>query len=318
MKQLSLRDVKMGKKKRKELRVERFLDEMSQIVPWKALSELIQPYYTHEGGRQPFDLELMLRIHFLQKWHNLSDPAMEEALHDRLSFQRFLGFDCFGGIIPDESSILRFRHLLETNKLADKILESVNSYLSDRGLVLKAGTIVDATLLQAPVSKKNKNKERDPEMSSTRKNNKWHFGAKGHIGVQAQGKPIIHSVSFTTAKNHDLTAFENLLHGEEKVLFGDAGYHRQEDKKKARAQGIYYGIADRNSRNHPLSLSQKKRNQKHSSLRAKVEHPFRVIKELWGHRKLRFKGLAKNACQFTTLCALSNLYLCRKQLLAIG
>ena len=318
MKQVSLRAIKMGKKKRKELRVERFLDEMSQVVPWKDLCDLIRPHYGKDGGRPPFELELMLRVHFLQKWHNLSDPGMEEALYDRLSFQRFLGFDCFGGTIPDESSILRFRHLLEEYRLADEILECVNSYLSKRGLVLKAGTIVDATLLEAPVNKKNKNKERDPEMSSTRKNNKWHFGAKGHIGVQAQGKPIIHTVSFTTAKNHDIRELENLLHGEEKVLFGDAGYHRQEDKKRARAQGVYYGIADRNARNHPLSSSQKKKNHKHSCLRAKVEHPFRVIKELWGHRKLRFKGLVKNACQFTTLCALSNLYLSRKQLLTIG
>ena len=243
---------------------------------------------------------------------------MEEALYDRLSFQRFLGFDCFGGTIPDESSILRFRHLLEEHGLADRILECVNGYLSGRGLVLKAGTIVDATLLEAPVSKKNKNKTRDPEMSSTRKNNKWHFGAKGHIGVQAQGKPIVHSVVFTTAKNHDITEVENLFHGEETAIFGDSGYTRQEDKRRIRTQGIYYGIADRGAWQHPLSPSQKKKNRKHSSIRAKVEHPFRVIKELWGHRKLRFKGLVKNACQFTTLCALSNLYLCRKQLLTIG
>lgn len=304
--------------KRKELRIERFLGEMDIVVPWKRLVKTIKPHYKSSGGRSPHDLELMLRIHFLQLWHNLSDPAMEEALYDRMSFQRFLGFDCFGGIIPDESSICRFRHLLERHGLSKKILKCVNRHLGAHGLVLKEGTIVDATLLQAPVSKKNAAKSRDPEMSSTKKNNKWYFGAKGHIGVQAQGKPIIHSVEFTTAKDHDKTQMVNLFHGEEKAIFGDSGYTDQAEKRGSRAIGLYYGIADRGARSHPLSLSQKKRNRKLSGIRAKVEHPFRVIKEQWGHRKLRYKGLMKNAGQFTTLCALSNIYLCRKQLMATG
>lgn len=304
--------------KRKELRIERFLNEMNAVVPWKNLIEAVKPHYKSEGGRPPHDLELMLRIHFLQLWNNLSDPAMEEALYDRMSFQKFLGFDCFGGIIPDESSICRFRHLLEEHSLSQKILKTVNKHLATHGLVLKAGTIVDATLLQAPVSKKNAQKQRDPEMSSTRKNNKWYFGAKGHIGVQAQGKPIIHSATFGTAKDHDIKAFDALLHGEERAVFGDSAYNKNDDKAQARAAGIYYGISDKGRRNHPLSGSQEKKNRKHSRLRAKVEHPFRVIKHLWGHYKLRYKGLAKNASQFTTLCALSNLYLCRKDLLKTG
>jgi IS5 family transposase len=304
--------------KRKELRVEKFLGEMDVVVPWAALEEEIKPYYRSEKGRRPHDLALMLRIHFLQLWHNLSDPGMEEALYDRLSFQKFLGFDCFGGDIPDESSICRFRHFLEGHGLSKKILSCMNAHLSRHGLVLKEGTIVDATLLQAPVSKKNKGKTRDPEMSSTKKNNKWHFGAKGHIGVQAGGKPVIHSVEFTTAKSHDKTAMVNLFHGEEKAIFGDSGYTDQADKRGSRAVGLYYGIADRGARAHPLSASQKKRNRKLSGIRAKVEHPFRIIKEQWGHRKLRYKGLEKNASQFTTLCALCNIYLCRKQLMATG
>lgn len=304
--------------KRKELRVEKFLGEMDRVVPWLALVTEISPFYKSEKGRRPHDLELMLRIHFLQLWHNLSDPGMEEALYDRLSFQRFLGFDCFGGDIPDESSICRFRHLLENRGLSKKILGCMNDHLSRHGLVLKEGTIVDATLLQAPVSKKNKRKTRDPEMSSTKKNNKWHFGAKGHIGVQANGKPVIHSVEFTTAKNHDKTAMTRLFHGEEKAIFGDSGYADQADKRGSRAIGLYYGISDRGARAHPLSSSQKKRNRKLSGIRAKVEHPFRIIKEQWGHRKLRYKGLEKNAAQFTTLCALCNIYLCRKQLIATG
>lgn len=304
--------------KAKKLRIEKFLDEMSAVVPWGALIKKIKPYYKGDGGRPRHDLELMLRIHFLQLWHNLSDPGMEEALYDRLSFQKFLGFDCFGGAIPDESSICRFRHLLERRGLSKKILRCVNDHLSNHGLVLKEGTIVDATLLQAPVSKKNSRKERDPEMSSTRKNNKWYFGAKGHIGVQSNGKPIIHSVEFTSAKDHDKTQMVNLLHGEERAIFGDSGYTDQKEKRGSRALGLYYGIADRGARANPLSCSQKKRNRKHASIRAKVEHPFKIIKEQWGHRKLRYKGLMKNGSQFTTLCALSNLYLCRKQLMPIG
>ena len=304
--------------KRKQLRVERFLGEMEQVVPWDDLCNVIGPYYKQEGGRPPHDLALMLRIHFLQLWHNLSDPMMEEALYDRLSFQGFLGFDCFGGVVPDESSICRFRHLLEEHGLSKKILMTVNAHLDKHGLVLKEGTIVDATLLQAPVSKKNQKKQRDPEMTSTKKNNKWYFGAKGHIGVQANGKPIIHSTEFTTAKLGDILELENLLHGEEKAVFGDSAYSKRADKQQARSGGIYYAISDRGVRNHPLSTSQKKKNRKHSSIRAKVEHPFRIIKDLWGHAKLRYKGLKKNAARFTTLCALSNLYLCRRDLLATG
>lgn len=301
--------------KTKPLRIERFLNEMDQGVPWKELEKVIQPHYKSAAGRPPHELRVMLRIHFLQLWHNLSDPLMEEALYARLSFQTFLGFDCFGGVIPDESSICRFRHLLEEHGLSQQILEAVNAHLDAKGLVLQAGTIVDATLLAAPVSKQNRRKERDPEMSSTRKNNKWHFGAKGHIGVQAQGPPIIHSVEVTTAKVHDSQVLEALQHGEEQALFGDSAYSKQVDNRHARATGLYYGLLDRGARQHPLSSSQKKRNRRQASIRAKVEHPFRVIKHLWGHGKLRYKGLAKNAAQFTRLGALSNVFLCRRALL---
>ena len=301
--------------KTKKLRIERFLNEMDQVVPWSQLEKVIQPHYKSSGGRPPHALRVMLRIHFLQLWHNLSDPLMEEALYDRLSFQTFLGFDCFGGVIPDESTICRFRHLLEEHALSEQILAAVNAHLASHGLVLKAGTIVDATLLAPPVSKHNRRKERDPEMSSTRKNNQWYFGAKGHMGVQAQGQPIIHSTEFTTAKVHDSQLLDELQHGEEQALFGDSAYSKQADKRQARSDGFYYGLSDRGYRKHPLSSSQKKRNRRHSGIRAKVEHPFRVIKHLWGHRKLRYKGLAKNAAQFTTLCALANIFFCRRALL---
>lgn len=299
---------------RKQLRVERFLGEMDRVIPWGGLLDAIRPYYkTGEGGRTPHDLELMLRIHFLQLWHSLSDPAMEEALYDRLSFQQFLGFDCFGGVIPDETAILRFRHLLHAHGLSDQILRVVNEHLARHGLVLKEGTIVDATLIEAPRSKKNASKERDPEMSSTKKNNRWHFGAKGHIGVQANGTPIIHSVAFGTAKEHDKQRMRELFHGDEVAIFGDSAYADQAEKRGSRAMGLYYGISDKGAHCHPLSPSQKKRNRKHSAIRAKVEHPFRVIKIQFGFHKCRYKGLAKNASVFTTLCALANLFLCRNE-----
>jgi len=305
--------------KKKQLRVEKFLDEMESIIPWADLcGEISKHYYKGYTGRPPHDLILMLKIHFLQLWHNLADRAMEEAIYDRLSFQHFLGFDCFGGEIPDESTILRFRHLLEEHQLSKKILGIVNEYLDKQGLVLKAGTIVDATLMDAPTNKRNSSKERDPEMSSTRKNNKWHFGAKGHIGVQAVGKPIIHSAEFSTAKDSDFKHMCSLFHGEEKALFGDSGYTSKKDKSGARHLGLFYGISDRGASCRPLSNKRKKRNRKYASIRAKVEHPFKVIKDLWGHRKLRYKGLRKNGSQFTMLCALSNLYFCRKELMATG
>lgn len=313
--QMSLRNTRM----RKTLRVETFLNEMNQAMPWKQLVATMSPFYrTGDGGRRAYPLEQMLRIHCLQLWHNLSDPAMEEALYDRYSFQRFVGLDGFTDRVPDETAILRFRHLLETHGLETLILKTVNDYLAEKGLVFKAGTIMDATLLQAPVSKKNKDQQRDPDMSSTQKNNKWHFGAKGHIGVQAQGKPIIHSTHFTTAKRGDGPQKAHLLHGEEQAIYGDSAYCKRVEKRAAKDKGVYYGISDKGSRNHPLSSSQKKRNRKHSKIRAKVEHPFRVIKVLWGQAKLRYKGLAKNASRFTVLCALSNVYFCRKPLLALG
>jgi len=313
MKQISLKELHM----KKQIRVVAFLKEMDDALPWHDLLTALTPFYkTGENGRSAYPLETMLRIHFLQLWYNLSDPAIEEALYDRSSFQQFVGLDGFTMPPPDETTICRFRHFLEKNQLAELLFNTVNEHLDRKGLVLKSGTIVDATLLEAPVSKKNESRQRDPEMSSTKKNNKWHFGAKGHIGVQANGKPIIHSVAFTTAKEADINAMDALLHGEEQAVFGDSGYTKQEDKVLARGLEVFYGILDRGSSGHPLSSSQKKRNKRHSRLRAKVEHPFRIIKVLWNQSKLRYKGLAKNASRFLSLCGLCNIYLCRKLLIA--
>jgi transposase, IS5 family len=204
---------------RKILRVEKFLDTMEKVLPWSELEGALRPHYKDgSGGRPAHALLLMLKLYMLQQWYNLSDEGTEEAVYDRLSFQKFLGFDCFGGEIPDRVSLLRFRHMLEQHNLSGRILEVINAHLAQHGLVSQTGTIVDATLLQAPVSKKNARKERDPEMSSTRKNNKWYFGAKGHIGVQSEGKPIVHSTAFSTAKDHDKVHMTKLFHGKERAI----------------------------------------------------------------------------------------------------
>jgi transposase, IS5 family len=309
MEQLSLRTSRM----KKTLRAEVFLAEMDKVVPWQRWEGVIAPYYPK---RTVHSLSVLLRVYCLQQWYNLSDPAVEEALYDRLSFQRFVGLDGFTDAVPDESTILRFRQLLETHGLAARLFEEVNAYLREAGLVMNRGTIVDATVFEAPVSKQNKARQRDPEMSSTKKNNRWYFGSKGHIGVQAEGKPLIHSLSYTKASRNDGAEQNALWHGQEQAKFGDAAYARKADKQRDRRLGVYYGIAEKGKRNHRLSGRQKKRNQTHASLRAKVEHPFRVMKVLWGHRKLRYKGLAKNASQFTVLCGLVNLFFSRKTLLA--
>lgn len=296
---------------KKHLRVETFLRDMETVIPWQQLVAVIAPYYPE---RTVFKVEMLLRIHFLQQWYNLSDPAMEEALYDRFSFQSFVGLDGFTDEVPDESTILRFRHLLEMHGLTKVILSTVNAYLDDKGLIVKTGTIVDATIVEAPVSKENVKRQRDPEMSSSKKNNRWYFGAKGHIGVQSEGLPLIHSEAFTTAKRNDGAEQDTLFHGEERAKFGDAAYNSDTGKRQAREQGVYYGMAEKRKKGKSLSKKQKKRNQQHASIRAKVEHPFRTIKVLWRHSKLRYKGLAKNASQFSLLCALSNLFFSRKLL----
>jgi len=301
----------------KQTKVAVFLAEMNTVIPWSDFLNTIRPFYkTGEGGRPAQPLERMLRIYFLQLWYTLSDPAMEDELYEKYSFQQFVGLDGFTMRPPDETTILNFRHLLEEHDLAQALLDTVNVYLATKDLVCKQGTITDATLIHAPSSTKNKEKKRDPEMSSTQKNNQWYFGAKGHIGVQAKGKPIIHTAILTTAKTHDYEASEHLLHGKEQAVFGDSAYTCAEDKRMARGLEVYYGITDRGRRGKPLSTSQKKKNRRHASLRAKVEHPFRIIKVQWGWAKVAYRGLKKNACRFVSLCALANVYMCRKLLLA--
>ena len=315
MSQLSFLQIAQGKKR---LRCERFLEEMKQVVPWAELGDLIAPYYESKAstGRKKKELGLMLKIICLQQWYGLSDPGVEEAIYDRNSFQKFLELNLLRDVVPDETTILNFRHLLEEHDLFAGIFEAIGSHIEDKGLLMKRGTLVDATLIAAPCSTKNKDKKRDPEMSSTKKGNDWHFGMKAHIGVDAD-TGLVHSMTASTARVHDSVEMNGLLHGDEKLIGGDKGYASDERKREMRGDGIAYAILDKAKRGKKLSSSQNRRNKKMSSLRAKVEHPFQVIKCQWGYRKTRYRGISKNQGQLYLLFALANLFMSRKKLLAI-
>lgn len=297
-----------------------FLDEMNLVVPWTALLSLIAPHAPRaKTGRPPFELLTMLRIHFLQQWFGLSDLAMEEALFDTPLFRDFVGLSSTERI-PDRVSILRFRHLLEEHQLAPQILAVVNATLADKGLMLKSGTVVDATLIAAPSSTKNKNGERDPEMHQTKKGNQWHFGMKAHIGVDADSG-LVHTVVGTAANVNDVTQASHLVHGEEADVFADAGY--QGVAKREEVQGIpaNWHVAMRPGKRRtldkdtPIGDVLDKLEHVKASIRAKVEHPFRVIKRQFGHVKVRYRGLAKNTAQLHTLFALANLWMVRQRIL---
>ena len=299
-----------------------FLDEMSLVVPWRQLVGLIQPFAPMgtgaKGGRPTFALETMLRIHFLQQWFGLSDPAMEEALHDTPLYCEFARLDAGMARMPDETTILRFRHLLEEHNLSIQLLATINATLIAKGLMLKTGTVVDATLIAAPSSTKNSRGERDPEMHQTKKGNQWHFGMKAHIGVDADSG-LVHTVIGTAANVNDVTQGHGLLHGEESVVFADAGY--QGAVKRPEATGVAWHVAMRPgkrrvlNKNSPWGSLLDKAEKLKASVRAKVEHPFRVVKCQFGFTKVRYKGLAKNTAQLLTLFALSNLWMARRQLM---
>jgi IS5 family transposase len=303
----------------KRTRKREFLDEMSLVVPWTELVALIEPHApSGKTGRPPFAVATMLRIHFMQQWFGLSDPAMEEALHDVPLYCEFAHLDPGMVRLPDESTILRFRHLLEENNLSIQLLATINATLATKGLMLKTGTVVDATLIAAPSSTKNSTGERDSEMHQTKKGNQWHFGMKAHIGVDADSG-LVHTVIGTAANVHDVTQGHGLLHGEETVVFADAGY--QGVTKRDEATGVDWHVAMRPGKrraldkNSPWGNLLDKAEQMKASVRAKVEHPFRVIKCQFGFTKVRYKGIAKNTAQLVTLFALSNLWMARRQLL---
>ena len=299
------------KHKGKVTRREQFLAEMNGIIPWRRLQELIEPHYPKAGrGRQPLGLEKMLRIYFLQIWFDLSDPAAEDAIYDSESMRRFAGIELSDDTIPDETTILRFRHLLEKHELTEAIFEEIKDLLEGKGLLLRSGTIVDATIIAAPSSTKNSTQSRDPEMKQTRKGKMWHFGMKVHVGTDRRG--AVHSLITTNAAVADITQMNELLHGEEREIFGDQAYWKEADRQRFRGAGVRYRVNRRGSFHRPLTDYQKKINQSRSRTRARGEHAFRIVKHLWGFAKVRYRGLAKNAARAFSTFALANLYLMRK------
>lgn len=297
------------------LRCEKCLNQMNQVLPWKVLCELIEPFRPMaKVGRKRKEAEWMRRLYCLQQWYNLSDPGAEDAIKDRLSFQRFLPLDPFVDAVPDETTILNFRHLLEKNDLQEMIFKAINPHLEEKGLLMKRGTLVDATIIGAPSSTKNKSGKRDPEMSSTRKGNQYYFGMKAHIGVDGDSS-LVHSLVGTKAKRHDSTQRKALLHGKGQIMGGDKGYADEKFKPSCRADGVVYAISDKAKRHPPLSNGQKKRHRQLSSWRAKVEHPFQVIQCQWHVRKVRYKGLKKNTSQLFMLFGLYNLFRVRNKLM---
>lgn len=317
MKQRGLTDngfTKHPKKTRKAV----FLEEMERVVPWLRLVALIAPHYPKPGkGRRPYRLETMLRIHFMQQWFSYSDPAMEEALHDIPLLRAFAGLDATVDAMPDETTMLKFRRRLERHDLAEALLAEVNALLVERGLMVKQGTMVDATLVAAPTSTKNASGKRDPQMSSTKKGNQWYFGMKAHIGADtAYG--LVHTVHGTTAKVPDVKMTDALLHGQEREVFGDKGYttHERSLSGSDPEVGPLWCFPYKKPAGGELPEWKRKINRRLSQLRARVEHPFRVVKRQFGFTKTRYRGLEKNTAQLRTLFALSNLYMVRRQLMA--
>lgn len=300
--------------KKKKTRREKFLEEMEQVIPWAEMVQVIKDYYPKAGnGRQPMPLERMLRIYFMQQWYSLSDPAMEDALYDIESMRRFAGIDLAVDVVPDETTILNFRHLLEKYNLTQRIFEKTKRYLIDKGLLLREGTIVDATIITAPSSTKNKDQSRDKEMRSTRKGNQYYFGMKAHVGTDT-GKGLAHSVEITAASVHDSQVMDKLVHGEEGVIYGDKAYSNLQKKQEYEDNGIKWSVNRRGSRWYRLTEEDIARNHQQSQVRAKVEHIFRVVKHLWRYQKVRYKGLYKNAVQVYSLFTLANIYLVRREL----
>jgi IS5 family transposase len=316
MSQISFSDAEYAGK-RKKTRREVFLEEMEQVVPWKALLKVIEPHYPVAGrGRRPYPLEAMLRVHLMQNWFALSDPAMEEALYEIASLRNFAGLT-LNEPIPDETTILNFRHMLEESDLAEDIFKQVHAHLARKGLLLKRGSIVDATIIAAPSSTKNAGGERDPEMHQTKKGNQWHFGIKAHIGVDADSG-LVHTVTTTAANEADVEQVADLLHGKEEQVWADSGYRGAQ--VRVDRDDLQWHIAARPSDIAKLpdgraKIRLQKLEHSKASVRAKVEHPFRVIKRQFGLMKVRFRGLQKNTAQLLTLFALSNLWMARRQLL---
>ena len=309
--------------KKKVTRRERFLGDMEQVVPWGRLVEVIKPNYpTGERGRPPIGIERMLRIYFLQQWYGLADEALEDAIYDSQAMRTFAGIDLSVEAVPDATTLLNFRHLLEEHDLTQRLFAEVGALLEARKLLMKEGTIVDATIIAAPCSTKNARKERDPEMHQTKKGNQWHFGMKAHIGVDAKSG-LVHRVSGTAANVADVAQSHELLHGREKEVYADAGYTGVEKRTEivsahagvewyvAAKRGKVKALAEGLVKEITLKLEKAK-----AQVGARVEHPFHIIKNLFQHRKVRYRGLAKNTAQLYSLFLLANLVMARRALLS--
>jgi transposase, IS5 family len=293
-----------------------FLAEMDKVVPWTQLCKLIEPHYPKRGrGRPPVPLERMLRIHFLQHWFNLSDPAVEEALYESQSMREFVGIDLGSEPAPDETTVCNFRHLLERHGLGERIFEGVGEHLQARGFRLSTGTIVDATLIAAPSSTKNAKGKRDPEMHQSKKGKQWYFGMKAHVGVDARHK-LIHRVVATAGNVADAKVLPQLLHGQETAVWGDTAYAGKTEVIEEHAPWAM-DLTQRRGRGYRyLSATQRQINRKRSKVRARVEHAIGVIKRIFGFTKVRYRGLLKNGNRLFVSAALANLYMVRGQLLA--
>jgi len=309
--------------KKKVTRRERFLGEMERVVPWARLCAVIEPHYpSGKRGRPPIGIERMLRIYFLQQWYALADEALEDALYDSQALRTFTGIDLSVEAVPDATTLLKFRHLLEAHDLTRAIFAEVSGMLSERKLLMKEGTIVDATIIAAPASTKNASKTRDPEMHQTKKGNQWYFGMKAHIGTDAQSG-LVHSVSGTAANVADIAQTQALLHGQEKEVYADAGYLGVEKRAEivTGSPGVEWHVAAKRGQVKALAEGLVKEltvqlERLKAQVRARVEHPFHIIKNLFRHRKTRYRGLAKNTAQLHSLFALANLLIAKRSLLS--
>ena len=313
--QLSFASLDYAAKKKRTKR-EVFLAEMAVTVPWTRREALIEPHYPKigpQGGRRPFPLSVMLRIYCLQQWYNLSDPGAEEALYDIQSMRAFAGLELGRDCVPDETTILNFRHLLERHDLTKAIFEGVAEHLAAKGELLRGGTIVDATLIAASPSTKNKEQKRDPEMSSSKKGNQWYFGMKAHIGVDAESG-LVHTAGVTTGKVHDAKVMDNLIREDDTAVYGDKGYASDAKKAAAAEAGVMWAVKEKAKPGRDLTKRQRARNRRFGKVRAKVEHVFRVLKCQFGYRRVRYRGIAKNGAQVFALLALANLFLARGRL----
>jgi len=321
--QVSFSDLEYAAKK-KVTRRDRFLGEIETITPWVDLVAEVEPFYPKgEGrGRPPMGLERMLRMYVAQQCFGFSDEGIEDALYDSQAIRAFVGIDLSREAAPDATTLLKFRRLLEKHKLTEHIFAAINAHLAEKGQMLREGTIVDATIIAAPSSTKNQKGERDPEMHQTKKGKQWYFGMKAHIGADAESG-IVHTLVTTPANTNDVTQAHALLHGKERIAFGDAGYQGVEKRQENQGNSVHWHIAMRPGKRRALPDTELGRLDEQieklkASVRAKVEHPFHIVKNLFQLKKVRYRGLAKNTAQLFTLFGLANLLIAKRRLFALG